>query len=177
MNTKIKSFLTILLLCTAFMASPVVVSAQKTPPDAEQTQKKKNDGGWFSWITNLFGGGKDESEAQPEELGESDAYKELTKDELNFEFIRMSKQHNHDSMAQLLRLGANINAKNRQGRTALIDAARSGEIETAQWLIRRGASVNAKDMYDGTALLYASREGHRDMVNLLVLNGARRQFN
>lgn len=177
MYRKIKSLFTILLLCSAFMASPMVATAQKTPPDAEQSQKKKSNGGWFSWITNLFGGGKDEEQAQPQQLGESDAYKELTKDELNFEFIRMSKRGNHDSMAQLLRLGANVNAKNRQGRTALIDAARRGDVETAQWLIRRGASVNAKDMYDGTALLYASREGHRDMVNLLVLNGARKQFN
>ena len=65
------------------------------------------------------------------------------------------------------------NAANREGQTALMVVARTGNVEAAQLLIGRKAEVNAKEEWRGqTALMWAAAERLPAMVRLLVDHGA-----
>lgn len=161
------------ILVFTLICTPIQIHAQETPPDAEENTEQDDGGGWFSWFTDLFSS-SDNAESEPQEE-EGENYKTLTQEQLNGEFVKMAIRGNTSTMAQLLRLGANVNSRDKQGRTALIEVSRKGDVSTARWLIMRGASVNAKDMYDGTALIYATQEGNREVVNLLIQNGARKE--
>ncbi|MEI6544009.1 MAG: ankyrin repeat domain-containing protein [Methylococcales bacterium] len=74
----------------------------------------------------------------------------------------------------LLTAGADVNAKNEVGGTALMDASRNGHKEIVKALIAKGADVNAKDNEGrNTALFYAASHGHQDVVKALKQAGAR----
>jgi ankyrin repeat protein len=77
-----------------------------------------------------------------------------------------------DLIPCLLYSGANVNAQNRFGLSALHRAAGLGEIDVAANLLIRLANINKKDSYGITPLFYAAFNGHRNMVKLLVRNGA-----
>ena len=69
--------------------------------------------------------------------------------------------------------GANIEAVNDSNQTALMLAARNGDVETVRILLEYGAKVGVKDQWGGTALYFATTcmqstpEGKRKMVDLL----------
>ena len=77
----------------------------------------------------------------------------------------------------LLDSGARINDRNNYGLTALMDAARSGSLETVKVLVEAGARVDQRPQYnDGTqgrtALLEAARNGQAGVVEYLAGIGA-----
>ena len=75
----------------------------------------------------------------------------------------------------LLAKGAKVNAADKAGTTALMDAARLGYADTARLLIQHGAKVNAaaKGSLAGiTALMFAAMYGHTATVRLLTQHGA-----
>jgi ankyrin repeat protein/mono/diheme cytochrome c family protein len=74
----------------------------------------------------------------------------------------------------LLEKGADINAKDPQGRTLLILAAASDEmpVEVVKNLIARGVDVNAKTPEGETALSVAKLRGQTPIVELLLKAGA-----
>jgi ankyrin repeat protein len=58
----------------------------------------------------------------------------------------MLLKEGHTEIVQLLlEKGADVNAKNKYGRTALIYATERGYTEIVQLLLEKGADVNAKD--------------------------------
>lgn len=66
-----------------------------------------------------------------------------------------------------------INAKDRNGWTALTAAARFGHTDTVKLLLSRGANVNAEGYLLGvTALMSATTNGRLDTVKLLLASGA-----
>jgi ankyrin repeat protein len=73
---------------------------------------------------------------------------------------------------RLLSSGVAVNARNKEGWTALILAAQRNLSDVAHTLITRGADVNARDKQGQTALMHAARKGHRQTVELLVTQGA-----
>src|SRR5688572_26504532 len=97
--------------------------------------------------------------------------------------VRISvAQYNSLGAAQLLlSRGADVNAKDRQGRTALIYAVGLQEVkinpELIQALLAKGADVNARDQAGKTALGYAVEKeiGDRapEAVELLRKSGAK----
>jgi len=78
-----------------------------------------------------------------------------------------------DIVQALLAHGADINAKDTSGRTALIQAASQGHIDTLQGLLARGANVNARNNDGETALTWARARGNTEAVKLLRQAGAK----
>jgi hypothetical protein len=66
----------------------------------------------------------------------------------------------------------NVDAKDKYGVTALIDASYRGQKEQIEWLIIEGANLNARDNQGDTALMKAAIKGHSEIVELLIANGA-----
>ena len=78
---------------------------------------------------------------------------------------------NNDKMVQeFIDKGANVNAKDNSGFTALMLAAQKGKFEIFKKLYRLGATVDAKDKNDMTALMVASAKGYEDIVKFLCNN-------
>jgi ankyrin repeat protein len=82
-----------------------------------------------------------------------------------------------DSVRALLNCGANVNAKDSQGRTPLYQALRGSSIEDAgfgvvQLLVEHGAAVNTRDKDDETPLHRASYYQHLKSVRMLLDHGA-----
>ena len=72
----------------------------------------------------------------------------------------------------LLRWGADINVRGRQGYTPLSIAVESGMEDMAELLLEHGADVNMATSYGLTPLMLAARDGFVDLVKLLLAKGA-----
>lgn len=72
----------------------------------------------------------------------------------------------------LISSGTDINAKDAEGRTALMYAARNGQGEVVRILIEAGADVNARDNEGMTAVMYAAGGSDADTVRYLVAGKA-----
>lgn len=77
-------------------------------------------------------------------------------------------------LIELLARGADVNASNQAGVTALMLAAYHGRLEMVRALTDHGADVNAIDRDGFTAATLAQHSHREDIVRLLVARGARR---
>lgn len=74
-----------------------------------------------------------------------------------------------DLLPLLLEAGVDINARDAQGRTALIRAVMMDSTHARDMLLSAGADVNRKNVSDGsTPLLYAAMWGYEDSVRALL---------
>ena len=74
-------------------------------------------------------------------------------------------------LPRLMKVGANVNARNEDGTTPLMAAAGSGHIEILKFLLKRGAKVSMKDKKGRTALDYAK---NKEVGRILWNAGCRR---
>ena len=85
------------------------------------------------------------------------------------------REGHRDIMRLLLYHGANCNARDNRGNTALHLAASEGHLDVARMLLERGADVNSQNNEGLTPLQRASQglqEGYRDIMRLLLDHGA-----
>lgn len=73
---------------------------------------------------------------------------------------------------ELIRLGADANARNQGGATPLFSAAEGGNATLVRTLIRAGADVSVQDDMGGTPLMAAANSDSAEMVWLLIDAGA-----
>lgn len=89
------------------------------------------------------------------------------------DLLRASREGNTAEVRTLLDAGAEVNAANDDGFTALMAASVKGHTDIAKLIIKAGADVNAQTNDRFTALMYASQYGHTEIVELLKKAGAR----
>jgi uncharacterized protein len=80
------------------------------------------------------------------------------------------------SVGDLLRRGANVDARDRHGQTGLMLAARAGHRDVAALLIAHGADLNATAKFGLSALMLAVVAGHEEVARLLARAGADRSL-
>ena len=77
-----------------------------------------------------------------------------------------------EQLEKLLNQGADVNAGDRTGVTALMRAAYHGQLPMVRGLIEHRADPNAKDRSGLTALMMAKHAGHQEIVEALLSSGA-----
>ena len=92
-------------------------------------------------------------------------------------FLMLVAAEGKENLAKLLvEYGADVNAVDVDGNTALMDAANFGHLNVVKFLVEHGANVNAAATVEGytgyTALIYASERGHVNVVKYLIKHGA-----
>jgi len=78
--------------------------------------------------------------------------KEKTQDALNLEFLSAVSAKNLEKCEELLKRGANINIKNKEGETPLMCASSMLDIPMINLLLKNGADPNLQDKNEKTAL-------------------------
>ena len=98
----------------------------------------------------------------------------LSQAELNDKLISASRNGHKDVVSMLLQAGAQVDAKDTYGWTALMWASsRNGYKDIVSMLLQAGAQVDAKDNDGWTALMLASRNGYKDVVKVLKKHGVK----
>jgi ankyrin repeat protein len=77
-----------------------------------------------------------------------------------------------ETVRRLLRSGADVNARDRYGQTALMLAAHHGHHEVVEELVGAGAELNVTAKYNLTALMLAIVAGHAAIARFLARAGA-----
>jgi len=101
-----------------------------------------------------------------EEISRAEAPR--SKEELNRELIQGGGIWRKGDVEALLKEGAEINAKNSDGWTALMKAAANKDEEKCRILVDAGADVNASDPNGYTALMGAASIGNTAIVLMLI---------
>lgn len=87
--------------------------------------------------------------------------------------LRASRAGHADTVKTLLGSpGLDVNVRDENGNTPLIEAARAGHDEVVQALLVGGADAKVKNRQGKTALMYASEGGHTETTRLLRQAGA-----
>ncbi|KAJ5469388.1 hypothetical protein N7539_009006 [Penicillium diatomitis] len=82
---------------------------------------------------------------------------------------RASQNNNWILATRLIKLGADVNAENMDGRTALLETT---DARIASLLIDHGADVNACDRFGNTAVFRSVCEGNQALLSILLVKGA-----
>ncbi len=100
----------------------------------------------------------------------------MTIEELNKNLLEAAKQGDIEGVKKVLEQGTDVNARNKDGRTAMIEAARWGRLTPAllELLASHEADVNAVNEYGWTAMMIATNKGHLTLPLLKTFkkNGA-----
>lgn len=92
--------------------------------------------------------------------------------EVDMELIEAAARGDSETVQTLLAQGANVEASDSRGRTALIAAAYADQVAVAELLIAAGADVNRKDQTQQSAYLIPTADGGLEFLRLMLDNGA-----
>ncbi len=88
------------------------------------------------------------------------------------QLISAAAEGDTKTVLELLEDGADINATNNQGVTAVMAATQKNKVDTVKVLIEKGADINIRNNNKDNVLLYAGAEGLLEIVKLAVQAGA-----
>ncbi|MEW6211891.1 MAG: ankyrin repeat domain-containing protein [Acidobacteriota bacterium] len=90
----------------------------------------------------------------------------------NADLMKAASEGDTERVTALLNGGADVNARDESGMTALIQAAKGNHIESMRVLLERGADVNAKGRFLGyEAIILAVKANSAEAVELLLAHG------
>jgi len=84
------------------------------------------------------------------------------------ELRRAADRGDAEAVAELLNQGADPNARNRFGSTALHLAARHGHVSVVELLLAHGALASRRDNHGNTPAVLATWGVHREVLRLLI---------
>jgi ankyrin repeat protein len=90
------------------------------------------------------------------------------------EFERAAVAGDAAALEARLKAGADANAKDRHGQSALMLAAHRGHLDPVRLLLRHGASLDVTAKYGLSALMLAIVAGHEAVARALAQGGADR---
>ena len=99
----------------------------------------------------------------------------LAQSHLDEDLLKMAQKGQTALVETILTLGADVNAEDENGQTALMLAAEQGHAETVAALLDAGADLNAKNKNENTALMIAEQNGQTEMVQLLKIDPKERR--
>ncbi|XP_034265767.1 M-phase phosphoprotein 8 isoform X1 [Pantherophis guttatus] len=106
-------------------------------------------------------------------LNSNEEYNLDQEDSSGMTLVMLASASGHDDILRLLiRKGAKVNCKQKNGTTALIHAAEKNNLTTVALLLEAGAYVNVQQKNGETALMKACKRGNYDIVRLMIENGA-----
>ncbi|XP_066438257.1 M-phase phosphoprotein 8 [Eleutherodactylus coqui] len=106
-------------------------------------------------------------------LNSKEVYNLDQEDASGMTLVMMAAAAGQDDILRLLiKKGAKINARQRNGTTALIHATEKNYLTTVALLLEAGAFVNIQQATGETALMKACKKGNLDTVRLLIEHGA-----
>lgn len=76
------------------------------------------------------------------------------------------------AMYELLRLGANVDDADKEGKTAFMHAIVADNRSAMDILLKRKTNINAKDHKGNTPLMYCAKCGDREGIRVLISKGA-----
>lgn len=92
--------------------------------------------------------------------------------ELKEQIFAAARSGDADSLERLLASGMDVDSRDAENDTPLIESARNGRVDAAKLLLSRGADIEARNDARITALAAASERGQSEMVRLLLDSGA-----
>ena len=95
---------------------------------------------------------------------------------LNWDWFEATSAGDVGRVLALLDAGADIDALDKHGQTALMNAAHRGDATLVQALVTRGANLNHTAKYRLTALMLAVIAHRPEVVRILVAAGADREI-
>lgn len=87
------------------------------------------------------------------------------------EFLSIVKNKNTSVVSYFIRQGADVNATDDRGATAIMHAAASSSKSVLELMIRAGANVLKKDSNNNTAIFYAIDNADLEVMRFLVAQG------
>ncbi|MEH7013973.1 ankyrin repeat domain-containing protein [Neobacillus niacini] len=87
---------------------------------------------------------------------------------MNQQLIFSAEKGDKENVLKLLQDGANINATDEHGRTAVMAATYNNKVDTVKILIQKGADINVRDNNLENVLLHAGAEGFLEIVKLTI---------
>jgi uncharacterized protein len=86
--------------------------------------------------------------------------------------LRASAKGDLAAVKKFVADGADVNAADGLGRTAVIEAAWGGHGDVVKYLAEKGANINAADNAGYTPLMRAAEQGHLPVLTCLIHKGA-----
>ncbi|NXX90912.1 MPP8 phase, partial [Centropus bengalensis] len=106
-------------------------------------------------------------------LSSNEEYNLDEEDSSGMTLVMLAAAGGHDDLLRvLIRKGAKVNSRQKNGTTALIHAAEKNFLTTVAILLEAGAYVNTQQSNGETALMKACKRGNSDIVRLMIENGA-----
>lgn len=91
---------------------------------------------------------------------------------VGLDWEQASRSGDLQQLKRMARTGHDVNAKDRHGQTALMNAAHAGRTDIIEWLIGKGADLDHTAKFHLSALMLAVIAGHHRIAHLLVNAGA-----
>lgn len=88
--------------------------------------------------------------------------------EMSLSLIRAAEAGDTKEVLRLLDEGANMNARDGQGRTPIMAATHGNRPDTVLALVKAGADINLQDNRSDNPFLYAGAEGLLDIVKIMI---------